>query len=118
MSDFQGIQGGGNESAYDGQYTWGGNSKKRVIVDNTIHQNEFHGGPGGMSLEAASKLGYYQARDDYDGQWLWVLAGQMVPLTAELRAEKNDEPVATRSDLRSLRSLAQDLVADIDRLIK
>lgn len=116
MSDFQGIQGGGN-SAYENKFTWGG-AGARIKVDTTVHRNELYGGPNGMSLKDAAMQGYYQVPDAYDGAWLWVKAGEMVPLTQEVRAAKDAERVASRIELRALRSQAVALLNELDRALK
>lgn len=112
---FEGIQ-GGNAQPYENKFTWGGTAA-RIKVDNTAHQNEWHGGPNGMSLKEASAQGYYQVIDAYDNAWLWVRAGEMVPLTQEVRAAKDAATVASRAELRALRSQAAALVTEIDRVL-
>ena len=117
-ADFQGIQGDGTSAAYEGQYTWAGDTKARILVDLRVHQKGLHGGPNGMSLHDAARQGYYQARDDYDGQWLWVRAGEMVPMTAELLLAKDAEPIASRAELRALLAALTGTVAAIEGLLK
>lgn len=99
-ADFQGIQGGSGD-VYAGPYTWGSDKPRRIADIHAAHEPP----------------GTFRARDDYDGAWLDVVAGEMVPLTPELRAKKDAKLVASRADLRALRAVALSLIKDIDALL-
>lgn len=101
MSEFQGIQGATLVASYNGPYTWGGPGP-RVIADQSKPVPD----------------GLFMVRDDFDGQWLWVSAGQMVPLTVEVGRAKTLKLIATRAQLIALKAQMQVAQDQIEAILK
>jgi len=101
MSEFAGV----GQEAYFGPYTWGLDTPRPLFDVRT-----------GQAPMDGSK---FPARDDFDGEWLLVEIGQMVPLTPELRKQKENGPrTIPQWQLVALRDKALALFNELNELLR
>jgi hypothetical protein len=89
VSEVNFSSGGG--LAHPGPWTWGGDEATRIA---RVCAQDGHPYPAG-SYGATVAAGFYMARDDKHGVWMWVKAGEMAvwdgapnPVRTSLRAAK------------------------------